>query len=635
MSKRAWLNLDHFRIPVKFGIISVMFLVSALVPTAFMVKSQNSDLARIHREGEGVIFLKVLYRLANHATQVALEVRNLQDGAAKAEDNGLSLGQLKAAVEADLAALKAEDARVDGDLEARNQVAALAREWANLGKQEDPTAHLAGLDAFLRQILAVNSRVVDTSRLSLDSDLTCTYLINVVTGELPWLAIQALDLSNQAQQAVSGPGLPLAGAGLQAQAGAIQARLESIQDDLSASKGFSDLEVASRLDALLTEQQKVSVDFLQRVATGALGAPAVRFAGRQMVLGAYGFQATALKVLEDHLARRARATRFEQRLGLGGSILAACLAFQLLASVYGSLKEGLEAMRASLAGLKEGDLTRMAKVPTRDEVGGLAQDLNHSLISLRATVVAVNEAAQVIQAATEDMAGRGGLLANRFATQSASLDQTAASVAALSATASQTGTRAHLAYDGARRLGGHLQGYQEGTLATAKVMGDLDASVRDVARITDGVDEVAFQARLLAVDAVQMTAGGEQVQGFHRLASGVHGLGLRSSQASEALKVLLREHGALIHASGDRLVQAGASVQQVAQELEAITAFVQEVTLATEEQASRINQVSQALSSLGEGTGHSLAELQKAKVSADTLANQARSLTGVVEHFKV
>ena len=642
MSRRVWLNLDHFRIPVKFGIITVMFLVAALVPTTFMVRSQNSDLARISREGQGVTFLKVLYRLADHAAQVVLEVRNQQEGAAKAEDNGPSLGNLTAAVDADLAALKAVEARFEGALGTQGPLATLAGQWAAVGKLEEPVAHLAALDAFLRQILDLNSRVVDTAGLSLDSDLTCTYLIGVCTVELPQVAVQALDLSLQAQQAVSGPGLtPEARSALQAQAGAIQGRLDNIRDDLSRGKGFSDPEVASRLEGLLTEHRQVSAAFLQRVGAGVLGAlptaglPAVRFAGREAVLNAYGFQAAALKVLEDHLASRARANRWEQRLGLGGSLLSACLAFHLLASVYGGLRMGLEGMRASLEGLKQGDLTRTAVVPTQDEVGGLARDLNQSMVSLRTMVVTLQEAAKVIEAATQDMAGQGGLLAKRIASQSVSLDQTASSVLALATTATHTGTRAHHAYEGARRLDDHLKACQEESLKAAQAIGELEAYADQAARIKDGLDELAFQARLLAVDAVQMTADGELDRGFQRLATGVHGLGHRSVDSSEALKVLVRNYGALVQASGGQVAQATASVQQVAQELKEITAFVQEVTIATEEQASRINQISETLTSLGASTDDNVAQLRQAKTSADTLASQARSLTGLVEHFKV
>ena len=640
MPLRAWLNLEPIRIPMKFGIVTGMFLIAALVPTALWVRSQNRALARIQQEAQGVAFLKVLYRLADHAAEAVLEARNFQDGAARADDNGPPLENLTASVEADLTALGAVEARVGRAIGAQAQAAALAGHWSAVDKLKEPTAQLAGMAAFLGRIQDVNARVVDSAGLSLDTDLTCTYLILVAAVELPQLAVQALDLSGQAQQALSGPGLATEGRrGLQAMAGALQGRLDNIRDDLTRGRGFSDPDVARRLAALQTEHRQVSEAFLEQVSTGVLGGkptaglPAVRFAGREAVRGAYGFQAAALKVLEDHLARRVRANRWELRLGLGVSLSAACLAFLLLASVYRGLRGGLEAMRSSLGALKDGDLTRTVQVPTRDELGGLAQDLNQTLASLRTLVATVQEAARGIRTATEDLAGRGEQLAQAIASHAEGLDRIAARVEALTTAATRTGTQAGDACAGALRLQEGLRDCQGAAVKATQAIGALKASTSQVARITDGVDEVAFQARLLALEAVEMAAEGDRR--WPRLASGVHGLGHRSGQAAQLLKAMLRDHGTHLQAGGDRLAQAGAAVRQAAQDLQGLTAFLQGVALAARDQAGQFEEISWTLTRLGTRTDAFAAQVSEAKALAENLAGQARSLTGQVERFKV
>lgn len=632
--------LGPLRLPAKFGLVTLMFFVSALVPAAFMVASQNRELNHLALERRGVTFLNALYGLTEHVAQARLAGQNQLDGGARAEDNGLSMEGLEFAVEADLAALKALDAPFGAELKTRLPVRGLAEAWSKVLEAREPQAHLAALAGFTEDLLALNASVVDTSGLIVDADMASFYVIDTCTLELPRQAEGLIGLSSAAQAAATGG--PLSDLGreeLQRQVGAIRSQLDAIKGMLSDSKGFSRPEVAGPLGVRLAAHLKVTEAFLAQVGAGVLGPrslaskPALRYAGRQALQSTFDLQSAALRVLENLLTMRIRHLRSEQRLGLGGALCASLLAFALLAALYRGLKHGLGQLEAGLKGLRTGELTLEAQVPTRDEVGVLAEDLNQALAALRELAGALRTGTQVLQEASVEAAALGARLTASTAGQAASLDEAADRVATLATAADHTGQRTLDAGEEAQRVGEGLRRCRQADLNATQAIAALKASAAQGDKLADGLEGLAFEIKRLAVSALQLAEHGKPERDLSQLASELHALGRRGAMASGDLKALVRDKAALLAAGGSDLAGAGDALQRLAGDLAALTTQLQEVGDAARGQTRRLADLGELLARLGAGTGEHASHLRQVEACLETLASQARSLAGLAGRF--
>jgi len=353
------------------------------------------------------------------------------------------------------------------------------------------------------------------------------------------------------------------------------------------------------------------------------------------VLSAFAFQAAAMRVLEELLAQRIRHFRLEQRLGLGGSLLASLLAFYLLAALYHGLKDGLARMEERLKALGAGDLTREVQVGTRDELQVLAQDLNQAMGGLRTLAAGLREGTAVVQAASAEAAEWSGRLSAMTASQIDEVDHAAYSVSALAPSAARARQEATAASQAAERVDAGLRSLQEAGLRAAQVMDGLKASAVQVARIAEGMEALAFQAKLVAAGALGRLEEGGRTPGVSDLIAELHGLGVRGAAAAQDLRASLLEGAALNAQGGAALAAALDAAHRVRPDFGAVTAFVREVGDAAQTLAERLGELGEILARIGGLTGDHADQARQLGASARTLAEQAQSLSGLAEHFRL
>jgi methyl-accepting chemotaxis protein len=628
---KEWLNT--FSLAVKFGLITAILLLAAGLPTAFLIRSQDRELAGLGHETQAVAFLDILFRLAEHETQYALEFRNEQAGAEQAQDNGPSLANLERTVEADLADLRHADDRHGALLQTREPVRALAQAWGAVVRAGSPADQQRTLDQALNLILDLTSRVVDTGGQSLDSEITSTYLIDVVTVELPRQVLQTL-------AAVLEPGLGAQGrARLETQVGVIQTLDQAVRKDLGRDKGFSDPEVVRRLEAMLHRHLDANQAFLQRIDDGILGEhpsaslAEVRYAGRQAVLTALEFQRCCVKVLEDRLGLRYREIRWQQRLSLGGSLAAAALALFLLAALHRGLKASLAVLEAKVAALRDGDLSPVAPPAARDELGRLAADLNAAMAGLRGMVATIQAAVVGIEATSAALNAGGADLAQRSQGEAASLEAVLAQVREVAAGASRAGHLADEADLGLERMRAGAEACREAMARLGQTLDANRAARHGVDQTVARVAEAAFEANLISVQAVDVAAAGDRQGGFALLAREVHGLGQRCTEDSARLRTALAEMAGLAGAGADELAKSGAAVAELASLLQALGVFIHDVEAMARTQAQAAEAIVAALAQMVANTEAQATLARGAGAANATLAEHARSLAGLVERF--
>ncbi|MBK1716135.1 chemotaxis protein [Thiocystis violacea] len=300
------------------------------------------------------------------------------------------------------------------------------------------------------------------------------------------------------------------------------------------------------------------------------------------------------------------------------------------------LAAGLADVGRVLEAIAKGDLTQRIEADYAGTFGQLKDDTNRTVDRLQEVVLSIKESTDAINTAAAEIAVGNGDLSSRTETQASSLEETSSAMEELSSTVKQNAHNAQEAQrltQGSNQLASHGGEIVQGAV---DAMGAIQESSRKIADIISVIDGIAFQTNILALNAaVEAARAGEQGKGFAVVAAEVRHLAQRSAQAAKEIKSLIVDSVRQVD-GGVKLVQeAGGTMTEIVASFQKVTTLVTEIAEASREQSTGIEQVSQAVVQMDEVTQQNAALVEEAAAAAESLEDQARTLTKAVSMFKL
>ncbi|MFY1841583.1 methyl-accepting chemotaxis protein [Achromobacter xylosoxidans] len=283
-----------------------------------------------------------------------------------------------------------------------------------------------------------------------------------------------------------------------------------------------------------------------------------------------------------------------------------------------------------------GDLTTRVDVQSTNEIGVLMAAVKRMQESLARTVATVRRGVDEINVGSREISAGNTDLSSRTEEQAASLEETAASMEELASTVKQNADNARQANQLAASASDVAERGGSAVAEVVNTMQGISASSRKISEIVSVIDGIAFQTNILALNAaVEAARAGEQGKGFAVVAGEVRSLAQRSAQAAKEIKGLIEDSVSKVGAGSQQVERAGATMQEIVASVKRVTDIMGEISAASEEQSSGIDQVNRAVSQMDEVTQQNAALVEEAAAAAGSLQEQAQRLAEAVAVFKI
>jgi methyl-accepting chemotaxis protein-1 (serine sensor receptor) len=313
-------------------------------------------------------------------------------------------------------------------------------------------------------------------------------------------------------------------------------------------------------------------------------------------------------------------------------LLAVVMGTTITRSITGPAREALEAAEA----LATGNLRHAFTVRSRDEMGRMLAALERAFRHLSSLVQGIQQASGSIDGATREIARGNADLSQRTEQQAASLEQTAASMEQLTSTVRQNADNARQANQLAVSASDVATEGGRVVREVVQTMDSISRSSTQVAEITGVIESIAFQTNILALNAaVEAARAGEQGRGFAVVASEVRNLAQRSSAAAKEIAELIGGSVRQVQDGARQAEQAGRTMDDIVGAVRRVTDIMGEISAASSEQTSGIEQVSLAVTQMESMTQQNAALVEQAAAAAESLMQQAGGLVNEVGRFDV
>ena len=169
-----------------------------------------------------------------------------------------------------------------------------------------------------------------------------------------------------------------------------------------------------------------------------------------------------------------------------------------------------------------------------------------------------------------------------------------------------------------------------------QAIGEVKETSEKTGKIIKTIDEIAFQTNLLALNAaVEAARAGEAGAGFAVVAEEVRNLAIRSADAARSTSYLIENTIAVVKKSYDLTRVTQESFGENVEIARQVVDIVNEIAVASQEQAQGISQINKAVVELDRVTQQSAAGAQESAAAAEEMSSMAVQVQGVVQDLVI
>lgn len=298
-------------------------------------------------------------------------------------------------------------------------------------------------------------------------------------------------------------------------------------------------------------------------------------------------------------------------------VLSIVLALIVTSSFLRSIKRSI----AAAVKISEGDLRVTMDVNSKDEFGDLANTLQETVSNLTDIVSKILLAADNVAAGSQELSQSAQQLSQGATEQASGTEEVTSSMEEMDSNIQQNSDNASQTEKLARKVSDDAIKSGEAVTKTVEAM-------RQIAEKIAIIEDIARNTNLLALNAaIEAARAGDHGKGFAVVASEVRKLAERSQSSANEISQISTSSVQTAEEAGDMLDTLIPDIQRTAE-------LIQEISAASAEQRSGVDQINQAMLQLDQITQQNASASEEIASTSEELASQSRSMQDMIRFFK-
>lgn len=297
-------------------------------------------------------------------------------------------------------------------------------------------------------------------------------------------------------------------------------------------------------------------------------------------------------------------------------------------------KTVVDTLEDRLKKLAEGDLTASIDAHFAPEYEGVKANFNAAVAALRDLIASVMESAETISTGSAEIAQASEDLARRTEGAAASLEETSAAVTEMNQRIKNTATAATQTVDRATGAIGVVDSGRSVADEAMQAMSRVSESAKGIDTVIEGLDKIAFQTRVLAMNAaVEAGRAGEAGRGFAVVADLVSALAMRAEEEAGRARDQLTATQADVTAAAEMVKRVDAALGAIVGDVNEVHGLLETMATDNQAQATTVTQVSTAVNSIDQMTQQNAAMVEQTSAAARNLNSEVAALKAQALRF--
>jgi methyl-accepting chemotaxis protein len=286
--------------------------------------------------------------------------------------------------------------------------------------------------------------------------------------------------------------------------------------------------------------------------------------------------------------------------------------------------------------LSQGDLTAAISEEFGEDYAILKTNFNTSMERLRELIGTVVTGTDQIRTGSSEIAQAAEDLARRTESTAASLEETSAAVTQMDGRLKATAGAATETVQRADQTIATVAGGRSVADDAVQAMGRVSESAKGIDSVIEGLDKIAFQTRVLAMNAaVEAGRAGEAGRGFAVVADLVSALAMRAEEEAKRARDQLTVTQTDIVTAVEAVEKVDGALQNISTDVGEVHQLLATIASDNQAQASAITEINAAIGSMDQATQQNAAMVEETSAAARSLLGEVTGLADASERFNL